>query len=431
MRRPPRRRSRIAVVGLATVLVVFLAGLGAGVALDQFLMQPAPATAVDTPTPGSVFDEAWGLIHDRYVDPSKIDDERLMAGAITGMLDTLGDQGHTRYLPPARVAQHNEDLSGTYVGVGIQIELRDDQVVVVAPLDDSPALQAGIRSGDVLTEVNGESVAGWTLEEVVDAVRGPEGSTVSLTFERPGEAQPLMFTLNRTRLALAIVDWVMLPDQIAHIRIREFNRGASEQLARAIQSAEDAGATSILLDLRNNPGGLVDEVISVSSQFLPPDAPIFISQTRDKAQVVHRAEARARRTSLPVVALVNQGTASAAEILSGALQQNHRGTIVGETTFGTGTVLSQYGLSDGSALLLGTELWLTPNGQLIKDHGITPDYTVTLPEDVPQFHPLSLRDAPDSYKQDTQVMAGRSLLLNQPLPEGVVPTGSGSCLRCT
>lgn len=421
-RRQHRMRARLLVLGVVVLLGVFVTGLGVGVVADQVLMHPTPATAVESPPPvPPAFQEVWNLVHEHYVQPSKINDPAMVTGAINGMLDTLGDQGHTRYLTPGEVQQHDESLSGSYVGVGIQVEQQGDNVVVVAPIADSPAQRAGVRAGDVLVSVNGQSVTGMPIDRVVTLVRGPEGSTVDLVFQRPGQDQPLAFTLTRAKLQVSAVNWVMLPNKVADIHLTQFSSGASAQLAAAIKAAEEAGATGIIFDLRNNPGGLVDEAIGVASQFLPPDTPVFISQVRDGQQTVHRTKADVRRTDLPVVVLVDKGTASASEIVSGALQQDHRAKLVGEATFGTGTVLSQYNLSDGSALLLGTELWLTPNGQLIKGNGIKPDFAVALPQDVTPYLPIGDPTTPEAIQarqKDVQLQGGLKLLAGQPVASG-------------
>ncbi|MBX6343089.1 MAG: S41 family peptidase, partial [Thermomicrobiaceae bacterium] len=333
------KRTLLAVIG---TVGIFTGGLGAGVVVDQTVFHPATVTADAPSTLPKTIGEAWSLVHDRYVDQSAINDDKMTQGAISGMLDAIGDEGHTRYLTKEQLAEHEDSLSGSYVGVGMQVEERNDQVVVVAPIDGSPAEQAGVRAGDVLVQVNGQSVEGMPLDQVIQMVRGPEGSTVNLVFQRPGQDQPISLTLTRKRLEVSAVDWVMLPGpaKIADIRISQFSHGASDQLAKAIRDAQAAGATGIVLDLRNNPGGLVDEAIGVASQFLPSDAPVFISQVRSGQQTVHRADANVARTDLPLVVLVNQGSASASEIVSGALQENGRAKIVGEKTFGTGTVLS-------------------------------------------------------------------------------------------
>lgn len=427
-----RRRHRLPVLLLTALLIlgVFVSGIGAGVVGDQLLLHPSNATASSSGQLPSVFGEVWSLIHDQYVDPSKINDTNMTTAAINGMLNTLGDQGHTRYLPAQQAAQQNESLSGSYVGVGIQVEQQDNKIVVVAPIDGSPAKAAGVKAGDVVVSVNGQSVAGKTLDQVVDLVRGPEGTTVEMVFDRPGQARPLDLKLRRTKLAVQSVTWAMLPGNVADMRLSQFAQGAATQLAAAIQQAQQAGAVGLVLDLRDDPGGLVDEAVSVASEFLPPETTVFISQVRDGTRTAHVTDANATRTSLPLVVLVDSGTASASEIVSGALQEQERAKVVGEKTYGTGTVLSQFGLSDGSALLLGTELWLTPGGHLIKGQGITPDYTIALPSSVKPFIPNGGGSVgADAIKSDAQLEGALDVLRG--VPPGGSPTAVPGCLRCT
>ena len=430
-RRPHHVRFRVMLVAILGTFGIFATGLGAGVVADQVLIHPPTVTAVESDQIPSPIKEVWTLIHDRYVDQSKINDQQMAAAAITGMLNTLGDQGHTRYLTPDQLAQHDQSLSGSYVGVGIQIQTQNNTIVVTAPIDGSPAQKAGVKPNDVLVAIDGQNVSGMTLDQAVQLVRGPEGSFVDLSFQRTGQSAPLTFHLQRMKLAVSSVEWTMLPGQVADIHISQFAQGASTQLATAIHAAQSAGATGILLDLRDDPGGLVDEAMGVASQFLPAGSPVYISQVRDGTRTTHRAESDVARTSLPLVILVNKGTASASEIVSGALQQDHRAKVVGEPTYGTGTVLSQYGLSDGSAVLLGTELWLTPSGALIKDHGISPDYTVAVPQGVQTFTPVTDASLPtDTVTHDPQLQAGLDVLRGDPVP-GTGPPVGGNCLLCT
>ena len=424
---PPRRsrRPRRGAVAVIAVIIIFASGLLLGGAVERVAFEPGNATALESATFPPAIQEAWTLIHDHYVDSAAIDDQKLTSAAITGMLGTLGDEGHTRYLSPEEVAAHQESLSGSYVGVGIQVEQRDGKIVVVAPLDGSPAQRAGIRSGDVLLRVNGQDVSGMELDPVIGLIRGPSGTAVSLTFSRPGEASPIEVTLVRTEIKVSAAVWALLPGtSVADIRLRQFSSGAAAELRTAVQQAEEAGATAIVLDLRNNPGGLVDEAIAVASLFLPPDTPVFISQVRGGEQVVHYTQAADDRTNLPLTVLINQGTASAAEIVAGALQENGRATLVGETTFGTGTVLNQFGLSDGSAILLGTELWLTPDGDQIRDRGIVPDARVAT---TTTFAPSTSDHAPAAMPDDAQLQYALRVLRGDPLPNA---PATGRCSQC-
>ena len=404
-------------------LVIFSSGAVAGLLIDQSLGRSG-AAAGSSGVP-SAFQEAWTLVHDRYVDTKAIDDQKLTNGAISGMLDALGDTGHTRYLDPAALQQHQQSLSGSFVGVGIQIEQQNNQIVIVAPLDDSPALKAGIESGDILEKVDGTDVSGMSLNDVSDKVRGPEGSTVNLTLQRPSTNQAYTVALRRSTIKINPVSWQMLPDQIADIRLSEFSDGAAKDLAQAIQAAQAAGAKSIIFDLRNDPGGLVNEADDVASELLQTGQPIYISQTRGGEQTVNRTSDSTVRTTLPLVVLVNKGSASAAEIVSGALKDDGRAKVIGETTFGTGTVLNQFNLSNGGAILLGTELWLTPNGQLIRDHGITPDITVTLPSGQDPYIPLPNGQTEQQLPSDDQLAAAWHVLHGDP-----ISSAGPSCGHC-
>ncbi|MDI3339631.1 MAG: S41 family peptidase [Sphaerobacter sp.] len=428
---PRSQRGSLGVLLLAIValLGVFTTGFGTGIVVERMGAGAAAPPPTETAQAPRVIDEVWKLVHEHFVEPGKIDDQAMTTAAINGMLEPLGDDGHTRYLPPEQVVEHDQNLSGSYVGVGIQIEMRDDRIVVVAPLNESPAAAAGIRPGDVLVSVDGQSVAGLSLDEVVRLVRGEEGTTVELVFERPGQAEPVTARLRRTQLELKAVDWALLPGGVVDIRISEFIRGTSDQLTAAIEEAERAGATGIVLDLRNNPGGLVDEAIRVASAFLPPETTVFKSRVRDGSETAHLTVATVRRTDLPLVVLVNEGTASAAEIVSGALQEHQRAPLVGVPTFGTGTVLSQYTLSDGSALLLGTELWMTPDGDLIRDSGISPDYRVEQPEGVWNYTPVTGMPVNEDVAQDAQLSAALGVLRGTPPPSGA--RTSGGCLMCS
>jgi carboxyl-terminal processing protease len=378
-------------LGLFVVAGLFFAFAG-GMLVQRFVVtDDVEAAAGGAP---ESLDRAWELVETRYVDPSVVDEGRMVEGAIDGMLETLHDEGHTRYLTPEEAQAEAEGLSGEYVGVGIQVDMKDDQIVVVAPIDDSPAMEAGIKPGDVLVGIDGQDVTGKTVDDVIGQIRGEEGTRVTLSFLREGESVPLDFTLTRRRIEVSSVSWTMLDGDIALIRLSQFSSGAGDDVAEALNEAQAAGATSVILDLRNNPGGYIDEALQIGSMFVPEGSTIFISQVRDGTQTPHVATSQpAHIGDLPLVVLINEGSASSSEIVSGAVKANNdHATVIGETTFGTGTVLSNFGLGDGSSILLGTELWLTPDGKLIKNQGIRPDVVVGLPEGQFPFIPVDNTD---------------------------------------
>jgi carboxyl-terminal processing protease len=258
---------------------------------------------------------------------------------------------------------------------------------------NSPAEKAGLRAGDTVLAVEGKAVDGETLDAVVASIRGDPGTSVRLQIGRSGQ-DPFEVTIVRATITVPAVSWSLVPGtKLADVRIEEFSKGVSDDLKGALIDAGKAGATGVILDLRDNPGGFVDEAIGVASVFLPSGT---VYQERDASGTTKAipVQAGSRATDLPLAVLVNLGSASASEIVAGAIQDAGRGKLYGETTFGTGTVLSEFDLSDGSALLVGTVEWLTPNGRQIWHHGITPNVTVALPSGAHVIVPDDMTKAP-------------------------------------
>ena len=379
------RRPRI---GLSIALIVVLAlAFFAGLATDRAMVEGATAP---TAPPGVVLGpseppafktlwEAYNILVQHYVDQSALDPTKLAYGATQGLVDAVGDTGHTRFLTPADVAASHQSLSGSVTGIGARMSQVDTNFVVQSVVPDSPAQKAGVRAGDIVVSVDGAAVAGKTLDQVVSSIRGDAGTTVRLEIQRQGEA-PKTLSIVRAQISVPAVSWAMVPGtKTADIRIEEFSKGVTDDLKGALLAAKEAGATAVVLDLRDNPGGYVDEAIGVASVFIASGT---VYEERDASGTVKAVPVKAgeRATDIPLVVLVNVGSASASEIVSGALQDAGRAKIYGQTTFGTGTVLNEFGLSDGSALLVGTVEWLTPKGRQIWHHGITPDVDVALPE---------------------------------------------------
>lgn len=407
-------------------VALFFAGILLGHSWRQPLMS---TTAAEEPTAVSLFAEAWGLLHDHYVDPAALDDRKLLAGALRGLANAVGDNGHTRYLTAEELAQHSEQLSGSYTGVGIEIEETEAGIVVRSVFDGSPAQRAGIRSGDILIAVDGVPTEELDLGAVVERVRGPEGTAVTLTFRRAGAALPLEVTLIRAKIRLVPVRWALLPDGIGLLRLSSFATGASEATQAAVQELERANVRAMILDLRGNPGGLVDESVRVAGLFLPPDTVVFRSRDREGNETVYRTPGDRKPTAVPLVVLIDEGSASASEIVAGALQDYQRAVLIGEKTFGTGTVLIEYRLRDGSALLIGTQVWVTPNGRVIWRDGITPDIVVGLSPTATVLVPNNGEVvSEEQVLGDDQVAAAWRLLTGY--PAGVRMGGSAGCLRC-
>ena len=393
-------------------LALFLAGFSIG----QEWQQPGvpTTTAAAIPTPVVVFSEAWSLLHEHYVDPAALDDRRLLAGALRGLADAVGDDGHTRYLTVEELARHGEQLSGEYSGVGIEITERDNMIVVRDVFANSPAARAGIQPGDVLLAVDGIPVSELGLAGVVQHVRGPEGTVVTLVLQRVGEASPLEVRLVRSKVRFSGVRWAVLPERVGLLRVSSFAAGTAEDARQGLSELTAAGVRGVILDLRGNPGGLVDQAVDLAGLFLPPDTVVLRSRDRNGNETVYRTKPDARPVALPLVVLVDRETASAAEMVAAALQDHRRAVVVGERTFGTGTVLVEFRLQDGSALLIGKQVWVTPNGRVIWRNGIEPDITVAPgAEDVTIVPRRGEILTAEQIRSDTQLFAAWEYLLEQ------------------
>ena len=361
---------------LMFVLALFFVG---GIMFDRIVMRGFVFGSDHEGFNEALLDEARTVIQNNFVDRDAVTTGRLQDGALAGMVDILGDTGHSRFMTPTMVEEQHNYTAGEFEGIGAYVEMRDGFVTVVTPIDNSPAQAAGVQPGFIVLEVAGEDMTGKTLQEVVERILGPAGSEVIITFFNPESGENVTLTIERARIELENVTWAMLPGStIAYTRVAGFSQDVGKELGAAIDAAEAQGATGVILDLRNNPGGLLHEAVAVTAQFLPPDGVVVLRQDAQGDVKQELVPNDAAPTSLPVVVLINQGSASASEIVSGALQDAGRATLVGETTFGTGTVLNEFALSDGSAILLATEQWLTPDGRVIWREGIVPDEVVEL-----------------------------------------------------
>ena len=324
--------------------------------------------------------QAWTTVDQNYVDRQQVNYKAMSYAAIQAMVNSLQDKGHSRFLTPQQVQDENQQLSGKFVGIGIYLrqDPQSKRLIITAPIPGSPAEKAGLKPGDAILAVNGKSVIGMNEQQLSSLTQGPEGTTVSLTIQRPGAPQPM--TIHMTRAVITIPNVIMhyIPEShIADIQISQFSDGVSGQLKDALTQAKSMGATRFILDLRNDPGGYLSEAINTASLFMK-NGNVLLEQDSSGKRTPVAVNGNSMDTNAPLVVLVNENTASAAEIVSGALQDNKRATILGEKTFGTGTVLQQFNLADGSAILLGTQEWLTPDGHFIRNQGITPNITVPL-----------------------------------------------------
>ncbi len=385
------KRLLIAVTITAAVVVAFAGGTFFGRFFDFPVFSQSNQITNPDPPDFNLVRDAWRDIDRVYVDRSAIKSTPLTYGAIQGMVAALGDTGHSTFLTPEMVKQEKTLTHGQYVGVGLTVQMKDGRVTIVAPLAGSPADRAGLKSGEIIRQVDGVDVMGESLGEVVGRIVGNAGTKVTLTIFSPESGGTRAVTLIRSKITLHNVSWSMIPGtHIVDLRIVEFSQGVTSDLKRALSAISGIGPGGIVLDLRRNPGGLLDEAVGVASQFLGRGDVLLTKDASGRTTQVP-VKPGGETLTTPLVVLIDRGTASAAEIVAGALQDAKRAPLIGEKTFGTGTVLSQFSLPDGSALLLATEEWLTPSGRTIWHKGIEPDHTVALPSNGTPLFPDDIR----------------------------------------
>jgi carboxyl-terminal processing protease len=398
------------------VMVSVFVLLGFMIPAGCYLLAPRPSESIpaDAMPDFRLMAEAWNTIERVYVDRASVKPKQMVYGAISGMVDSLGDTGHSRFLTPEMVKQEQNMIKGKLEGIGAELEVKNNQIVIVAPIDDSPAQKAGLKPGDIILKVNGEDVGGLLLEQVVPRILGPPGTRVSLTILQLNTGLTRDIDLIRARVTIKSVTWHYLPGTaVTHLRIATFSKGASKDLKKALMAIEQDEPKGVILDLRNNPGGLFDEAVYTASQFLASGNVVLEKNAMGKITAIP-VKSGGLALTLPMVVLINEGAASAAEIVAGALQDGHRASLVGEKTFGTGTVLQEFPLTDGSSLLLATDEWLTPDGHVIWHLGITPDVAVSLPPDIMPLVPereKSMTAAELKASGDAQLLRALDLLV--------------------
>jgi carboxyl-terminal processing protease len=413
----------------ASMLV--LVGIGACAAtavVAREVVTPPGGSSRISDSPKEVIDQTWQIVFRDYLDINgKYKPEQWRSlrrdvlaksygspkeayEAIRGMLGSLDDP-YTRFLDPREFKEMQIDTSGELSGVGIQLSLDKEtkNLVVVSPIEGSPASRAGVQPKDVIVAIDGKSTKGMSTEDAVKLIRGQAGTTVTLTLKR--KAQTLELPLTRERIELHAVDHQINTSadgvKVGYIRLKQFNATATKDMRQAVKDLEEKGAQGYVLDLRSNPGGLLMASVEIARQWLN-EGTIVSTKTRDGIQDVKRANGRALTTK-PMVVLVNEGSASASEILSGALQDNNRAVLVGQKTFGKGLVQSVRGLSDGSGMTVTIAKYLTPSGRDIHKHGIDPDVTAKMTELEAQR--LKLEDL--GTKKDSQYRVAESTLVKR------------------
>ena len=323
------------------------------------------------------FSEVLNQVQKHYVDETKPKD--LIQGAIRGMLSTLDP--HSAYMSPEMYKEMQVETKGEFGGVGIQIGVKDNRLAVIAPIEGTPAYRAGIKAGDYIVKVNDDITKDLSLMDAVQKMRGPKGSKVSLTIQREGTPDPLVFNLVRDTIKIESVKSKMI-ENLGYVRLTQFQEATGRDLSKAIRQLKEQKVQGAILDIRNNPGGLLTAAVDVSEQFLPSGKLIVYTKGREGKKDEWFTKSKDQLEDLPIIILVNEGSASASEIVAGALQDWGRAVVVGATSFGKGSVQTILPLSDGSGLRLTTAKYYTPKGRSIQSTGITPDIVVKLPAPV-------------------------------------------------
>ena len=355
--------------------------------------------------------DAWNKIDQNYVDRKNMDYKKMAYAAITAMVQSLGDTGHSRFMSPQDVKNERQLLNSNFTGIGIY--LYQDQhtkiLSVNATIPRSPAEKAGLKHGDVLVAINGIGMQGKNIVNASNLIDGKISTSVTITIQRPGEVHSRDVKIIRTQIQIPNVTMHYIPEShITHIQIKQFSSGVSNQLRYVLNQAKTKGATKIILDLRNNPGGYVQEAIDTTSLFVK-NGNVLLEEDRSGKRKPMPVNGNPVDTSSQIVVLINRNSASAAEIVAGALKNDHRAILLGQKTYGTGTILQQFALFDGSALYLGTQEWLTPDGSFIRQNpnkpgsgGINPDISVPPLANAPILTP---NDENQRHLTEQQILA--------------------------
>lgn len=386
-----------------SMLVVFALFIGAG--LDRFFIEAGTASdRFSNASNYSIIGETYDAIRENYVLQADFTDEQLVWGAASGMMESLGDTGHSYFMNPEQAIASEQSENNELVGIGVSVNTEGEYPVVIYPMKDSPAMKAGIQPGDTLLEVDGVDLTGMDPTEALDLVTGEEGEDVTLVFRHADSDETYEVTITRERIALDPVQYAMLPNNVLWLRLDQFSRGSSTRVAEGLEWGQEQGMTSVILDLRGNPGGFVIEAMGVASQFLPDGTPLLQEMdVTGNSRTINTVGNKGRYLEGPMTVLVDENSASAAEITSSALMESGRAEGVGKITAGTGTVLLPFDLSDGSRIMVGVQLFLTGQGTDIYHVGVKPTHDVAFSSDptaYPYFPATLLVDGDEMTEAD-------------------------------
>lgn len=364
------KKSAIIVIA---IVIVFYAGFRLGFSQRPSYIVSDDSNPLDVDF--SLFWDAIDLAKNKFVNADNIKDKDFLYGAIRGALSSLDDP-YSGFFEPVDAQKLDEDLTGSFGGIGAEIGVKNNQLIVIAPLKNNPAEKVGLKAGDKILAINGTSTADITVEKAVKMIRGKTGTQVVLSIFRDGFEEAKDFKIIRQIIVVPTLDWEMKTSDIAYVQLYSFNANAESLFYQAALSALVKGARGMVLDLRNDPGGFLDTAVDIAGWFLKKGEIVVVEKFRSGEKKYLRANGNSALNNMPVVILVNGGSASASEILAGALKDNRGIKLVGEKTFGKGSVQELENLKDGSTLKISIAEWLTPKGTAINKKGIIPDYEI-------------------------------------------------------
>lgn len=376
---------------IVLILVIFSFGAGINIGEKKSVSLGGLNTTFSNTAPPigqnidfSLFWDVWKRLNNNYIDKKALDSQKMFYGAISGMVSALGDP-YTVFLPPTQNKDSKDSLGGRFEGIGAQLGVKDKKIIIVAPLKGTPADLAGLKAGDWIIKVDGKDTASWTLPETVTAIRGPKGTKVKLSIVHPDSQKAVDVSVVRDTINVPSVEWSLKPSgnfKVAYLKLSQFGDQTNNEWNKAVGEIESNIATDsagqikgLVLDLRNNPGGYLSGAVYIGSEFLK-DGTVVMEENADGTKNSFDVNRQGRLLSIPLVVLVNKGSASASEIVSGALQDRRRAKLVGEVTFGKGTIQDVQDLANGAGLHITVAKWLLPSGRWVNGTGVTPDVVV-------------------------------------------------------
>ncbi len=370
-----------------TVAVLLASGFAVGFRFGKMVPETIVIKEISGTSAGQpsainfgTFWQAWNTVNENYLNAEKINAQDKVYGAISGLVGSLKDP-YSIFFPPKENKKFQEDVQGNFGGIGAEIGIKKNQLVVVAPLKDTPAERAGLKAEDMILKINSTSTDGMTVDDAVKLIRGPENTDVTLMIMREEWEKPKDFKITRGKIIVPTLDLTMKDGNIAYIQLYTFNSNADYLFYQAATKALSGGARGIILDLRNNPGGYLEVAVDLGGWFLPKGTLIVKEESRNGNVEVLKASGNAALVGLPVVVLMNGGSASASEILAGALRDNNVAKLIGEKSFGKGTVQELIPLQDGSTIKLTIAHWVLPSGKILDNGGLDPDIEVKITDD--------------------------------------------------